>query len=120
MENLLVPGRSCDASMYTRPLEPGTDQGGFKTLTPWLSCMLPVSPVFRLTIRGLFFQSKVASRSRKRRNPTWGELQARQTVQHQHLLPWQQEGLRGDLAMSSPHAAQEGMSVVGEGSTEQA
>ncbi len=35
---------------------------------------LPVSFPLRLTIRGLFFQSKEESKLRKRRNPTWGEL----------------------------------------------
>lgn len=34
----------------------------------------PVSLQLRLTTRGLFFQSKVDSRWRKRRKPTWGEL----------------------------------------------
>lgn len=68
-------------------------------------------------MRGLLFQSKVTSRLRKRRNPTWGELQTRQkTVQHWHLLPRPGSlagtGFGSDLVVPRPHTAQEGMLKV--------
>lgn len=98
MENLLASSTSYDVSLYPRDLEPGTDQGGLKNLILQLS-RSPVRPVFRLTIRGLFFQSKVASKLRKRRNPTCGELQAGQnrSTSTFALLAARRAALRGNL-----------------------
>lgn len=66
---------------YSQQLQPKgrkwnewTLKGRNETSEPRFLCFWPVSLPLRLTNSGLFFQSKVESKWRKRSRPTWGEL----------------------------------------------